>query len=134
MTLDETRPRKQRLHALWSLAASESVHSTFLKQLLAAKDPTFRAFALRMAAKTGGLEWLRQDQDTLMALAKDSSREVQLQVAIAARRLKITAMQLGFISEFDLDAMPILFNVLTHCGDDKLIPHIVWPNLHPLLE
>ena len=22
----------------------------------------------------------------------------------------------------------------THCGDDKLIPHIVWQNLHPLLE
>ena len=30
--------------------------------------------------------------------------------------------------------MPILLDVLTHCGDDKLIPHIVWQNLHPLLE
>src|SRR5204862_1817428 len=58
----------------------------------------------------------------ISALAKDKSPDVLLQVAIAAR--KITG----------LDAMPILLDVLAHCGDDKLIPHIVWQNLHPLLE
>ena len=30
--------------------------------------------------------------------------------------------------------LPTLFGVLVNCGDDKLIPHIVWQNLHPLLE
>ncbi len=30
--------------------------------------------------------------------------------------------------------MALLINVAANCGDDKLIPHIVWQNLHPLLE
>ena len=30
--------------------------------------------------------------------------------------------------------MPLLARVLCECGDDKLIPPIVWQNLHPLLE
>src|SRR5262249_42903276 len=28
----------------------------------------------------------------------------------------------------------VLFDVLSSCGEDKLIPAIVWQNLHPLLE
>src|SRR5262249_28824016 len=47
--------------------------------------------------------------------------DVQLQVAIAARKVE------------GLDALAILLDVLAHCGHDKLIPYIVWPNLHPLL-
>src|SRR5436309_2073277 len=31
-------------------------------------------------------------------------------------------------------AQPLLTDVLHHCGPDKLLPAIVWPNLHPLLE
>ena len=30
--------------------------------------------------------------------------------------------------------IPLLIEVLSNCGDDRLIPHIVWQNLHPLLE
>src|SRR5208283_5545546 len=33
-----------------------------------------------------------------------------------------------------VDAMAVLTAVLSACGDDKLIPAIVWQNLHPLLE
>ena len=29
--------------------------------------------------------------------------------------------------------LPVLVEVLVHCGEDKLIPAIAWPNLHPLL-
>jgi len=47
---------------------------------------------------------------------------VQLQVAIASRKIN------------GLDALPILSEVLEHCGQDKLIPSIAWNNLHPLLE
>ena len=32
------------------------------------------------------------------------------------------------------DVMRILVHRLAHCGDDPLIPHIVWQNLYPLLE
>src|SRR4029077_6157516 len=56
------------------------------------------------------------------ALARDSSPDVQLQVAIASRKIKT------------FDALPVLSDVLAHCGQDKLIPSIAWNNLHPLLE
>ena len=58
----------------------------------------------------------------VMALARDPSPDVQLQVAIASRKIE------------NFDALPVLVDVLAHCGHDKLIPAIVWPNLHPLLE
>ncbi len=58
----------------------------------------------------------------MVSLASDPDRDVQLQVAIAARKLE------------GVEPMPILLEVLSQCGDDVLIPHIVWQNLHPLLE
>jgi putative heme-binding domain-containing protein len=61
-------------------------------------------------------------REKVAALARDSSPDVQLQVAIASRKVA------------GLDALPVLAGVLDHCGGDKLIPSIVWPNLHPLLE
>ena len=30
--------------------------------------------------------------------------------------------------------MRLLIDVLGHCGDDPLIPNIVWENLHPMLK
>lgn len=33
-----------------------------------------------------------------------------------------------------IDPLPTLLTVLTQCGDDPIIPRIVWQNLHPLLE
>ena len=54
--------------------------------------------------------------------ADDPSPIVKLQVAIAARKIE------------GLDPLPILVRVLATCGDDKLIPNIVWQNLHPLLD
>ena len=48
--------------------------------------------------------------------------DVQLQVVIAPARLG------------DASAFGVLLDVLAHCGDDKVIPAIVWQNLHPLLE
>jgi putative heme-binding domain-containing protein len=55
-------------------------------------------------------------------MAYDVSPDVQLQVAIASRKVN------------ELDALPVLVNVAASCGSDTLIPSIVWPNLHPLLE
>ena len=55
-------------------------------------------------------------------LARDPSPDVGLQVAIAARKLgerrRCCRAARG----------------AAQCGDDPLIPHIVWQNLHPLLE
>jgi putative heme-binding domain-containing protein len=51
----------------------------------------------------------------------DKSPDVLLQVVIAAPKIK------------SVDSLPLLIAALEACGDDKLIPHIVWQNLHPLL-
>jgi putative heme-binding domain-containing protein len=56
------------------------------------------------------------------SLASDPAPDVQLQVAIAARKIE------------GLDAIDVLTRVLMACGNDKLVPGIVWQNLHPLLE
>src|SRR5205807_2228078 len=47
--------------------------------------------------------------------------DVKLQVAIASRKIE------------KLDPLPILMGVLRTCGEDKLIPAIVWQNLEPLI-
>jgi putative heme-binding domain-containing protein len=47
---------------------------------------------------------------------------VRLQVATAARRID------------GVDAMPLLIDILARSENDRLIPHVVWQNLHPLLE
>jgi hypothetical protein len=54
-------------------------------------------------------------------MSADASPDVLLQVAIATGKLK------------EIDRLPTWVNVLANSGDDPLIPHIVWQNLHPEL-
>jgi putative membrane-bound dehydrogenase-like protein len=112
-------PRRARLHALWAYGALDLKDwSAFLGDPLMDSDSTCRAWMVRTSGnmRLGGWSYL-------MAKAwKDRSPDVQLQVAIAARK------------DNGVDQLLVLFDVLAHCGDDKLIPHIVWQNLHPLLE
>jgi putative heme-binding domain-containing protein len=112
--------RKARLHALWVLIGSGSLEPSFHERLLAHGDATFRAWAVRAAGNFGDVAPAMRESVT--ALARDRSRDVQLQVAIASRKIE------------SCDALPILTQVLAHCGNDKVIPAIVWQNLHPLLE
>ncbi len=121
---DSTVPRKARLHLLW--AAGFDASSALQKH----EDATFRAWAVRSAEWWAALNRVQfPDQDfeaslllMLQSMVKDPSPDVKLRVAIATRQL------------LPDHAMPILLDVLKGCGDDKLIPHIVWQNLHPLLE
>ena len=117
---DEELPRRQRLHALWALTSGGYHDLAFQLSLLRHKDPTFRAWGVRSIASTGVIN--EGALAELAALAKDPSPDVKLQVAIAARKVK------------GLEPLPLLVSVLANAGDDKLIPHIVWQNLHPLLE
>jgi putative heme-binding domain-containing protein len=112
--------RKARLHALWVLIGSGGLDPAFHEQLLAHDDATFRAWAVRAAGNFGRINDAMRS--SVAALARDPSRDVQLQVAIASRKIE------------RCDALPMLVDVLTHCGNDKLIPAIAWQNLHPLLE
>src|SRR5262249_13305478 len=121
LVLDEDESRKARLHALWSLVGTGKLSPAFHEKLLAHKDPTFRAWGVR-AAGNFGKELDAKVRDKSLSLATDSSRDVQLQVAIAAKRLD------------GVDPFPVYLRVLSACGDDRLVPAIVWQNLHPLLE
>jgi putative heme-binding domain-containing protein len=120
LVLDEEAPRKARMHALWSLIGTGRLSAAFHEELFAHKDPAFRAWAVRAAGNFGKVSDAIRDK--ALSLANDSSRDVQLQVVIAARKLD------------GVDPFPVYLRVLEACGDDKLIPHIVWQNLHPLLE
>jgi putative heme-binding domain-containing protein len=113
-------PRKGRMHALWALVGSGELDTAFHQKLLAHADPGYRAWAVRAAGNAGKVA--TDICDKVTALAKDKSRDVQLQVAVAARKLE------------GVQPIPVLVEVLANCGDDRLIPAIVWQNLSPLVE
>src|SRR5262245_12917358 len=120
IALDASAPRRQRLHALWAAIGAGNSDPAFQLNVLKDKDATFRAWGVRSlgnqqtvsAAATAAIE----------ALTNDLSPDVKLQVAVAARKIS------------GLAPLPLLVDVLAKCGDDKVIPHVVWQNLHPLLE
>jgi putative membrane-bound dehydrogenase-like protein len=120
ISLDDELPRRQRLHALWTLFSGSYHDLAFHLSLLRHKDPAFRAWGVRAIGNMGVIN--EGALAELAALVKDPSADVKLQLAIAARKVK------------GLEPLPLLVAVLANAGDDKLIPHIVWQNLHPLLE
>jgi glucose/arabinose dehydrogenase len=119
LVLADNTPPKTRLHALWTLIGSGALDEAFHDQLFTHKDPTVRAWAVRAAGNQASLsEGLRS---RVLAAAKDAP-PVQLQVAVAATKIE------------GLDPLATWIEVLKYSGDDPLIPHIVWQNLHPQLE
>ncbi len=120
MVLDNSLERKARMHALWSLVGGGPLAEKFHQKLLAHADAGFRAWGVRAAGNAHQVD--RAIRDKVVAMARDPVADVRLQVAIAARKLD------------GVDAIPVLLSVLSSSDDDQLIPHIVWQNLHPLLE
>jgi putative membrane-bound dehydrogenase-like protein len=120
LVLDASAPRKARMYALWSLVGTGRLDETFHLALLENDDAGIRAWGVRAAGNFGTVSPAIVEK--VKAAAGDASPDVQLQVAIAARKIE------------GIDTIPLLVEVLTKCGDDTLIPHIVWQNLHPLLE
>lgn len=120
LVLDEAGPRKARMHALWALVGCGPLDPAFHVRLLSDVDPGFRAWGVRAAGNQRQVdgELLKQ----VVAAVDDPSPDVVLQAAIAAGKLP------------GVDPLPLWFRALQHAGDDKLIPHIVWQNLHPRLE
>jgi len=120
VVLDDSKPRKQRMHALWSAVGSGPLRPSFHEQLLQHKDPTYRAWGVRSAGNARIVT--DRIRGIVTRLTRDASPDVQLQVAVAARKIE------------GVDALQVLTEVLRNSGQDKVIPSIVWPNLHPLLE
>jgi len=117
---DDAEPRHARMHALWSLLGGDPLDKSFHQSLLDSADPILRAWGVRAAGDSKPLDPTVRAK--VRSMTADPASEVRLQVAIAAGKSD------GF------DTVPMLLEVLTKSGDDKLIPHIVWQNLHPLLE
>ncbi|MCB9951803.1 MAG: hypothetical protein H6824_12550 [Planctomycetaceae bacterium] len=119
ISLGESDNKHAQLGRLRVTAASNPNSETLLK-IMSRKDADMRAFGVRMAGDA------KEIDDAVAArlkeLAKDKSPVVQRQVVIAVCKQK------------SIDPIPVLLEVLTTCGDDPLIPHLVWQNLHPLLE
>lgn len=124
LVLDDGRPRKARIHALWTLVSSTPLKPEFHAALLTHKDPAFRAWGVRASGDMGRLDPSIRKIVAAMASSADYDRspEVLIQLAVAARKVQ------------GLDALGVLTDVLDRCGDDPLIPKVVWENLHPLLE
>ncbi|QDV37350.1 PVC-type heme-binding CxxCH protein [Tautonia plasticadhaerens] len=119
LVLDESAPQKARLHGLWALIGTGHLEPGFHARLLAHADPAYRAWGVRAAGDFGEVE--PTIREAVTSLATDASPDVQLQVAIAARKVS------------GLDPLPVLVEVLASCGEDRMITSIAWPNLHPLL-
>ncbi len=120
LVLNDQASHKHRMHALWALVSGDAVGESLAAKLLASKDDAIRAWGVRAVG-------YRLSDDASLAskcnaLANDPSPDVQLQVAIAAGKF-----------EHLLDPLPVWLEILAACGDDSLIPHIVWQNLHPHL-
>jgi putative heme-binding domain-containing protein len=120
LTMDAAVARKARMAALRALVGTGSLPGDFHLALLEHEDPGYRAWGVRAAGNYGRVE--QAVRDKVAALADDRAPEVRLQVATAARKIE------------GLAAIELLVQVLANSGDDKLIPHVVWQNLHPLLE
>lgn len=120
LVLDDAAAHKTRMHAFWALIGTGPLESDFHAKILAHQDASLRAWGVRAAGNMRPVD--APIASRVVALAQDRAPDVKLQAAIAARKL------LGDQS------LPILLDILSSCGDDKLIPHIVWQNLHPLLE
>lgn len=119
IALDGEKSSKHRLHALWALVGGKAVTAEFASKLLENPHSSVRAWGVRTVGK------LLADNAKLAQrcakLASDPSPDVQLQVAIAAGSLA------------NVDPLPVWVEILASCGDDPLLPHIVWQNLHPHL-
>ncbi|MDA1049647.1 MAG: hypothetical protein O3C40_04085 [Planctomycetota bacterium] len=119
LVLNDAASHKTRMHALWSLVGQGTLDAEFHATLLSSPHASLRAWGVRAAGNSAKVEdGLRHKIATMSA---DESADVQLQVAIAAGKIE------------GLDPLPIWVEVLANSGDDALIPHIVWQNLHPTL-
>jgi putative heme-binding domain-containing protein len=130
VVLDPKLALKVRIRALSALVGSEAIDDVFLASLFANSEPALRAWAARIAGNTeaeaahdhAAQQVSSAVRQQVVTAAKDPSADVRLQAAIAARKIE------------GIDPIVALIDVLDRSGDDRLIPHIVWNNLQPLME
>ena len=122
VVFNDAQPRVARLHAAWTVLGLAAPPDDLLMRMLRHPDATFRAWAVRCIGDHG-----RSDRVLGGALVQtsDDSADVKLQVAIALGK-KLAGAEVSDVA--------FLTELLTWCGEDKLLPHIVWNKLQPLLD
>ena len=120
LILDDSSPRKARMHAIWTLIGTGRLEAGLHERLLDDRDPTVRAWAVRAAGNFRKVDPVIAR--AVLKLADDRSLDVKVQVAIASRKLD------------GVDPLPTLIGVIDQGESDTLLGPIVWQNLQPLLE
>jgi putative heme-binding domain-containing protein len=129
---------RTRLYALRALAGSlvaggARADDEFLSALMSDSHPAMRAWGVRLAGNNDAEAAYAPENERgarrvspavrrlVLATAHDISPDVRLQAAIASPKVA------------GVEAVAVLIEILSHSGDDPLIPHIVWNNLQPWL-
>ncbi|MCA9225951.1 MAG: dehydrogenase, partial [Planctomycetales bacterium] len=85
LVLSDANPKTQ-MHALWALVGAGPLDAGFNLELLNSGDPSLRAWGVRAAGNAAQVSDAVREKIT--SLATDESADVQLQVAIAARKIQ----------------------------------------------
>ena len=107
------------MHGLWTLVGCGLARPDVSPVTPEAPRASFRAWGVRAAGNMGKVQ--DDVRKHVASMAADSSPDVRLQVAIAARKLE------------GLETLTVLLEVLSS-SQDPLIQHVVWQNLHPMLD
>ena len=118
--LDSKSTPEKKLQCLLVLIAQGDLRREFHLKLLDSDDGSTVAWAIRAAGNQGKVDAAIRAK--IIELARSKNANTLLQVAIAAGKLQ------------DFEPIPVWLDILASCGDDKLIPAIVWQNLLPRLE
>lgn len=127
LVLNTKSSHKARMHALWALMGTGSLAREFHGQLFKHAEPALRAWAMRAAGTLPDVHPAIEQK--VIESHKESSPDVLLQQAIAAGRMKMGQHVFPVVNRIG-----VLLSVLDRSGDDKLVPQVVWQNLHPLME
>jgi putative heme-binding domain-containing protein len=117
---DRTGEEKGRRHALWALAGRDEPAEAIELAWLNSSEPFDRAWGVRAA---GNWRTIRPAVlNRIAVLAREPMADVQVQVAIAARKLP------------QVDALNVLVDVLTHSEQDEVLAAIAWQNMQEPLR
>ena len=141
LAADPKTNEKLRRHAFWAAWGGggqngKQVSEEFgdvLERFVRHHDPTLRAWAYRFLGDSGNAFG---NSKTIALGANDESKDVRLQAAIAIGKLSEASNRKATVIVKDQEAgrIGLLLTVLSKAADDPLTPHIIWQNLHPLLE
>jgi putative membrane-bound dehydrogenase-like protein len=129
--------KSTRMHALWALIGALQIRHFELETTQLMRSVEYRSWVVRAVGDgmpRDGLD--RAIAEQLLHFSHSGAPATKLQVAIAAAKWRREPVEFcgGQPQEFTFDPLEVLVRVLATCGDDKLIPHIVWNNLQPVLE